>query len=496
VGFSSAAEMSRLSSKAVSTRADTTGMASLAAGPKDATVLNLSSAPTGLSVGDTVTLFQDDEAAASLPKNGFWISKKRDTSGTTATGVNWQGSAFNPSTQQRARVVSISGSNVTIWPGVLLPSQAFKTANNPRIGWQTGDIRLAGVEDMRIDANTSAPQNHLATVQFFQASNCWLARCAVLPKTGQPNGFNTNSAVPMRESRNCTVFGCWIGPSAGGGKGTTTSYGALPVSSSLCRVENNIFDRVESPLLVFGPSSCNAEAYNYEIRQSPQEGGTQYHDTGPCMNLREGSHTFKVFGDLFHGVGMMNTHLRLYTFGSDIGFDLQSYHRYQNVLGCVIAAPTRYQSLSSDGSLFDRYSGTAFRLGYNGPDATINNFYLGGENIGVAHDPQVAATLFRWGNYTSADNTTRFSASECPSGEAFFPNPVPSSNTVPISYLYTSRPAYFTVSGVGTVAWPPTGSDVTGGVSVGGRVHKLPAQLVHEASGGAVASFNPGLYGT
>lgn len=469
--------------------------------PKDGAILNLSSAPSGLSVGDTVLLYQANEAAASLPKNGFWISAKTDHSGSTSTGITWQGSSYGTNHQQQlARVTNISGADVTIWPGVQWPSGTFKAANSPKIAWQTGDIRSAGLEDVYVKTTAYASQQ-IAAITTFHASNCWIARVAVSPYTGTSgDGDKTQVGIMIRESRNVTVRSFWMDSLAGGGFGSTTSYGVVPVASSFVLVENGIFYHVESPMLMFGPSFGCVYAYNYEIRQSPHEGGSQYHDAGISLTLREGNETFKVMGDLFHDVGMMNTHYREHTFGADAGFDLQSYWRFFNIVGCVIAAPDRYQTLSSDGTLFDRYSGSAFRLGYPCQGASIDPFFNGtGQpfNFGVAHDPQVSATLMRWGNYAVADTTAHFDSGEVPSGLSDFPNSVPGSNDLPASILYPSgAPPYFTVSGYGTVTWPPIGPDVTGGTYEGGRVHKLPAQRVYEDASGVITDFDPSLYGT
>jgi len=78
-------------------------------------------------------------------------------------------------------------------------------------------------------------------------------------------------------------------------------------------------------------------------------------------------------------------------------------------------------------------------------------------------DAKVASTLLRWGNYDYFNDAVRWNAAEVPSGV-----PVPSDQILAPSYVYGSRPGWFT-SGV---AWPPIGPDVTGGNADGtGRVY-------------------------
>ena len=87
-------------------------------------------------------------------------------------------------------------------------------------------------------------------------------------------------------------------------------------------------------------------------------------------------------------------------------------------------------------------------------------------------DPKVTATLLRWGNYDYFNKATQFVASEIPAGV-----PVPPSQTIPSSYYYSSKPAWWSAG----IAWPPIGPDVTGGNGdTSGHVNKIPAQVCWE----------------
>jgi hypothetical protein len=464
--------------------------------PQGATVLNLNSAPTGLAVGDMLQLWQLNDASASLPKAGYLCSSKQDHSGSTATGISWQESNQTGTSgqQQRVKVTAISGSDVTIWPGLYLPAGTWRTDRTPKVSWQTAQISSAGVEDCLI-RSTSFTSGHYSLVQFWFAANCWITRCGLQPRyTSQGSGGAVDYVIDIFESRNCSMTNNWMDYAIGGGIYTFTTYGYHLAMANGCLIENNIADEVESPFLVSSGASGNVIAYNYEINGASQEGGQQNHEVGVTMNLTEGNQIKKVQGDGFHGPSMFVTYFRNYTFAEEAGFDAWSYHRYWNVIGNVIAATDRYKTLCTDGTLYDRWSGSAFRLGYNSQGATTNAYWNGSPNIGVAIDADVATTMMIWGNYTATDSTTRWNSSEVPSGETYYPNPVPSTETLPDSLFRTSIPDYFTVDGT-TVAWPPIGPDVTGGTYVGGRVHKLPAQLMHELSSGVIANFDPSLYG-
>lgn len=475
--------------------------------PKGATVLNLASAPTGLAAGDMLLLFQlaEDPATSepdatplsgqgtnSVPRNGYWTTTKR-TSSPRSDGTVWEGAAGGSvPKQQRVRVVSVSGNDVTIWPGLMHPTGSWKSGLSPQVAWHGSDIRMAGIEDCRIDCNTSGPNGQWAAVQFWQASNCWITRCWVQPRTGQAQGSNTYGIVHMYESRNLTIKSNWIGPGAGGAQGTTTTYGAPTLGATLCLIENNVFQGVESPMLMKGHSFGNVYAYNYEVENGTYEGGYQYHEAGVEYTLGEGNHTLKIYGDLHHGATMMNTVFRSYIY-ANFCINLQAYHRYFNAVGNVLNSATRYTTDCDDVTLYSRDSDYAFRTGMPNQQSNLDAFFNPG-NGGVTKDSQVLATLFRWGNYTAHDTTTRFLSAECPTGAAEFPNSVPASQTLPSSMYLSARPSWFTFNGV-TGTWPPIGPDVTGGSLHGGRVHDLPAKRAYDNAAGSGANFNPSLYG-
>src|SRR5262249_24123755 len=81
--------------------------------------------------------------------------------------------------------------------------------------------------------------------------------------------------------------------------------------------------------------------------------------------------------------------------------------------------------------------------------------------------------LMRWGNY-DVKNGTRWVASEVPSGLSQFANPVPSSQTLPVSFYLSAKPSWW-----GTMPWPAIGSDVTGGMDATGHVYANPAQACY-----------------
>src|SRR5262249_24504797 len=109
--------------------------------PQGGTVLNLNSAPTGLTVGTMLTLWPLNDADNTLPKAGFLVSSKTAGSGSNQ-GMSWQGSgaSLTSAMQQRVRVTAINGSDVTISPGIFLPNGTWRMDRSPKVAWQGNDI--------------------------------------------------------------------------------------------------------------------------------------------------------------------------------------------------------------------------------------------------------------------------------------------------------------------------------------------------------------------
>jgi hypothetical protein len=170
--------------------------------------------------------------------------------------------------------------------------------------------------------------------------------------------------------------------------------------------------------------------------------------------------------------------------------DVWTFNRWYNMVGNVLAANTVYKTVSSDNVRYTRWGGYCFRMGYGSQ-------YEGPENHDPAdvkssnqpHDPIVGSSAMLWGNYCAAGASTRWLASDVPSADPVFPNPVPATQVLPASFYYSGRPAWWP-SGK---AWPPIGPDVNGGnvSGVGGHAYTLPAQDCYTAASASVANFNP-----
>jgi hypothetical protein len=438
-----------------------------------ATVLDLSSAPNGLAVGSTLTLWQSDPPDTTVPNDGYFVSAKAQVN---AHNVAWQGSKQTQRSgqQQRVRVVAIRGRQVTISPGLYRPTGTWSTAFSPNAGWQSGVISGVGLENFLIQRSVTTQ----FMIGFNVSADCWISGLGVI---GGVNGGDI--ALELVDSRNDTVHNSWFDPFRGGGVYTSTSYGISLFQCSGCLIENNVFNAVESPIVLNSGTTGTVVAYNFE-NYTTGEGGLQAHEEGSAMNLYEGNEATKFWADNFHGDTALNTFFRNHFYGGRVGLDLWAYHRWYNVVGNVVNA-TAYKSIYSDANLYDRWSGVAFRLGYSSQHASATG--ESGQN--VYPDPMVPTSTMLWGNYVTAGASTRWLAAEVPSTDPVFPNPVPASQNLPASFYLAAKPGWWPI----VKPWPPIGPDVTGGnlPNAGGHAYTIPAQdCFLSTPGRSVSNFN------
>jgi hypothetical protein len=376
-----------------------------------------------------------------------------------------------------------SGSgDVDISPPVVFPN--FRSGQSPHALWKNDTlIAWSGVEDMSIDYSNA---NLDTGIENINAVNTWVKGVRIV-YTGAKANFSivaANNVFTTFEQN--YIYNSSSVPQA--------SYTVQCIACGAILHQNNILHGVGSEFISNGIFSNSVLAYNF----SPGGNGPAYgrHGAGEGMNLLEGNVYKSIWNDVQEGTGHSMTAFRNAMIGnryqnggsSNIhsAFMLASHARFNNIVGNVIG----------DASLWTTYQGQT-----NGGCNTSSNMYdLGGTSCGggsISADPRVAATLLRWGNWdeitstaptTNGDQTgTRWcgnssntgwtticaSTSEVPSGIANFPNPIPSTATLPASLYYAAKPTWWPAA----KPWPAIGPDVSGGniTNLGGHAYTNPA---------------------
>jgi hypothetical protein len=466
------------------------------------TSLTLSSV-TNLKVGSPVTLDQADDTTDSGDVYVCYVSQGV----CSANGDNGGFLRTGRSQEQLVTVTSISGSGpytVGISPGLYMPNWA--SAKTPQAWWATSPVYSSGVENMSLNHTASAP---MWGVGMLNCSGCWVK--------GVTSIDPARAHIALWQSPRCTVQDSYFFQT---NNQTSESYGIETPNASDSLIQNNIFQQISGPLVASGTCSGCVWAYNFDIDDVFNSGGSYTwqqqgefpHSVGDDHILLEGNQGVGLYSDNFHGTHHFMTAFRNNFDGfqpnngtttvSGIGpLLLNAFSRFYNIVGNVLGT-------------------TAFSYAYQctitscpASNAAIYEIGIGDE---VPNDTNTQRTLMRWGNYDTATATVHWcgnssnaawattcsSTSEIPSTIANYANSVPASTVLPASFYLSAEPTWWPSS----KPWPPIGPDVSGGnmSGLGGHAYTIPAAdcyanvMKGSANGtGPLLSFNASTcYGT
>jgi len=467
---------------------------------KGSTTITLASVPN-LQVGNPIILDQLDDTTDS----GFVLVCSSTTSPVCSLQNN---SGPERSGRQQNQYVTVtqcdgnstighacsSGSNITISPGLWMPN--WTSGKSPQAWWATNPILNVGIRNISLDhtASLTTPGSG-AGIVFFNGLNGWVV--------GVRSIAASRAHVDAYESAHITVRDSYFFLAR---YSTSTSYGFECYGGSDDLVENNIFQAIAGALTISGGCSDVVLGYNFDIMNfyTSAAGWVMPMSNPHAVNdniLYEGNVGSSIAADVFHGTHNFDTVFRNYLAGNlpsctnspfgtgylsatfaacssdQIPIQLYSYSRMFNVIGNVLG-----QSGVQNG--YQSGSAAIYSLGNGDTDPNTS--------VTVPSDPNVAATLMRWGNYDTVHAAVQWNSSEVPSGIAQFANAVPSSQALPASFYYGSKPSWWP-SGK---PWPAIGPDVSGGNIGGlaGHAYTNPAEDCYLNVMGGAANGTGGPY--
>lgn len=449
---------------------------------KGATILYVTANPLGVSAGSLLYLYQTNDAA---PTSGFMLCN--------ASNCSREGGASEAQFQV-VKVVSVSGHEITISPGVFMPT--WVTAKSPQAYYWNGGIRAAGLENLTVDVGATGP---FSAISYGMTQDSWIDGVLV-------HQTNSRESIGLSGTRGITVRNCYFRDgctNSGGCGGTTTAYGFAPWYSSQVLFENNIMDNLSSPLSLDQMNEGHVIAYNYDVgnwTDNPPNiyTGPIFHENGNLMYLLEGNDFGHLRADDYHGQAGFKTTFRSLLRGmTGSSYEDWAYSRYSAAVGNVVGlagVSSTYECNAPDQPNCDGFTGGAvFRLGY------ICHGGAPCSQLSGLKDGVVKTTLMRWGNWNPITNAVRWcgnsldtgwsttcsSTSEIPT-TVDYSNAVPTVETLPASFYLADKPSWF-----GSIVYPPIGPDVSGGnvSNTGGHANKIPSRVCYESLG-AYTDFN------
>jgi hypothetical protein len=489
------------------------------------TTITLASVPN-LAVGNPIILDQEDDACSSgcpstKDTGTVFVCSDNTLPSPCSIGDNidngqrqWRGQVQIVTVAQcdgnsTVGHACVSGSNITISPGLYMPN--WSPSKSPQAWWATNPVHYAGIENLSYDS-TNANGSGIA---FFNTIDSWVEGV---------RGIDTSRAHIFSEySQHNTYRDSYF---FGTQNSASESYGYQCFTDSDVLVENNIFEAVSGPLTLNGACEGDVIAYNYAINDYYSENAgwnnsmSNVHTVGADMVLFEGNIGVSFYPDAFHGTHNFDTYFRNFTPGTQPACYLSGSSYLTAIFGLCTNPLNSVQILSYSrffnfvGNVWGR-SGiqTTYQDVYSSPNP-IGIWYIGYGDSGshppngivtVAPDPNVRATMLRWGNWDSVTNATRWcgnssdpgwsttcmSTSEVPSSlagnQAAYSNPVPTNTTLPNSFYQTTAPFWWPTA----KPWPLIGPDVIGGsqgICSGGTFAGALATASVQCTGGSLTS--------
>lgn len=458
---------------------------------KGQTTITLASRPN-LKVGSLIVLWQDDDAVGTA---GYYVCSVQGSSGCSDQPSSESAYAGHGQSQ----IVEItscgtstfgatcSSSTVTFTPGLYAPNWA--SGKNPKAWWGTNlPITGVGIENLSLDHRAITTGGIL----LFGTNRSWVKNVRSL-STGYAH-------IQLLISSHDTIRDSYFY----GGSGSSQGYGVNSSDSSCDNlIENNISQHLANFAVTEG--DCGSVfSYNYAVDNffgpgNWQQNDATHHSVGDHYELYEGFDGIGSMADAIHGTSNAITTFRNRFSGLDPatanGTKTQATipqmmlygSRFHNSIGNVLGTSgyhNVYQNVPPNTTDCGGSQRAIFSLGYSDQNGAVTFSCAGA--TGPGNDMEVVNDVMRWGNYSvvtqSSDTPTnsgiRFVSSEVPSGNAYFPNAVPSSTTLPSSFYLSAKPSWWLFPlGNPNTPWPAVGPDITGGniANVDGHAYHNPA---------------------
>jgi hypothetical protein len=422
---------------------------------KGTTQITLSST-SGITPGTTVISL--DQLNDSSDSGGVFVC---ETQGVCSQEGPAGAERSNRAQSQLVLATAVSGSTVTISPGLYMPN--WRASQSPGAWWGASEVSMVGIENLSLDHSDGGA---VSGITFSNAYKSWVKGVRSVQADRNHVWVYGSARIVIRDS----YF-------YGTKNAASQSYGIEPYASSDSLIENNIFEHIATPIQVNGSASGSVFGYNfttdnyYSASPGWMIAGSSLHAAGVDNLLFEGNQANALIADNIHGTHNFITAFRNQYVGWEPGKTaqtnaLQIYagSRFLNVIGNVLGKQgyhKQYQDIAPGGSNADS---SVYTLGWSGNEGTSGS---AGPN-----DKLVSSSMMRWGNYDYSNNAVQWLASEVPTLLSQFASILPLGRTLPASFYLSSKPNWW-----GSMPWPAVGPDVTGGSDPAGHVHPNPAQV-------------------
>jgi hypothetical protein len=389
---------------------------------------------------------------------------------------------------QIVAVTGVSGNTVTIAPGLY---GAY--TNAPIAVPFSMSASYAGVENLQVYANNTG-----------YGANFGLSACAYCWVKGVESNYTDGNHVSVYWGYRDEIRDSYFSNSFLHTPGTYDSDIQIALKTSATLVENNIIERTHESIMFEWGAAGNVASYNYTMGEfdigAPDFviGGIDFHGAHPQFNLLEGNVATVIEPDSIWGTSSHTTAYRNWVVGTNricspssgrgtvncsgtngvYGFqaaramDISYLSTRNNFIGNVVGS-TKMQSILAYGAAGITQTASVEYPASRSYDTVVYGWSFGygeasddGTGTGCSggaapcHLAKTSSTDLLHGNYNNIG--------------AIIPWVAGITKTLPASFYLSSKPSWW-----GSMAYPATGPDVTGGTGPGGHSYGNPAQACY-----------------
>ncbi len=448
--------------------------------------------------------------AIAETNNSSYVS----TSGSEGN-CNWCDGWTSTGSLARGQIVQVTGVNgttITISPGLY---GAY--TNTPIAVPFSMSETYAGLENLQVYANNTG-----------YAANFGMSACAYCWVKGVESNYTDGDHVEVYWGYHDEVRDSYFSNAYLHTPGTHDSDIQIALKTSASLVENNIIERTHQSIMLEWGAAGNVIAYNYTMGEFDNGstnvviGGIDFHGAHPQFNLLEGNVLTGIYEDSIWGTSSQTTAYRNWVIGTNrictptSGRGAVSCSGTTGHYGFQAARAIQMSYLGTINNFSGNIVGSAQMqslIGYTNPmtqtasieypatrsyDAVAYGWSFGygessdtGASTGCSggtppcHLAGTSSTDFFHGNFNNADGSITWATGV--------------TQVLPPSFYLSGKPSWW-----GSMAFPATGPDVTGGTAPGGRSYGNPAQACYfnvmggsDGGAGGPLTFNASeCYGT
>jgi hypothetical protein len=398
---------------------------------------------------------------------------------------------------QMAMVTSVNGTTIGITPA-LFTAYTLTPFAVPL----SSTVRYAGIESLQIFSNNTHTSQTNSTVEFYACAYCWAK--------GIEENYSDGDYTKSYFSLNIEIRDSYFSNNFNHGPGSNNGAIWIGYSTTASKVENNILERCENPVMLQFGAAGNVIAYNYAVGCYGQSGSgfasitipIEPHGAHVQFNLFEGNVVPELWLDVGHGSSSQSTTFRNWWAGTGYAcnsaintratvtcpggsgggwttdaaraISVGALDTYDNFVGDIVGSAQQMALPGSKVAVLRwpssrQYNGTSYGLNFG--YGTLSD--SGTQSVGST---KAWDTAFIHGLYNFIDASTTWGTGV--------------TQTLPASFYLPGRPFWWGNS----IPFPAIGPDVTGGTGPAGHVNMIPAQVCYYnvmggAEGGAGSPF-------